>query len=83
MVKCMKCGSSIAPHSAFALVLRTDDSEVVSKDVLRADGLSKWDCALHLNGDPECKKPLSGYLAGIIEHLDLSEDFDMSFLFER
>lgn len=82
MITCIRCGRFITASSAFAVVLRADSHMSVSKDVVRSNELSRLDCVLHLNGDRECAKPLSGYLLSIVEVLDLSEDFDLQLLLD-
>jgi hypothetical protein len=82
MTKCMKCGRLVTTSSAFAVVLRADSPTSVTMDVVRSSELSRLDCVLHLNGDRECAKPLSGYLLSITEVLDLSGDLDLQLLLD-
>ena len=74
MNKCMKCGGRIAPKSAFARILRSDVPGEVSSDVIRSGFLSKFSCAVHLNGDPNCGKRVSGFIASIAKALDITDD---------
>ena len=74
MNKCMKCGARIAPKSVFARIIRSDGPGEISSDVVRSEFLAKFSCVIHLNGDPNCGKIVSGFIASIAKALDVTDD---------
>ena len=78
-IRCERCRATIGKNSAFAvLVTRTDDG--VEGDVVRATTLKEGDVVVHVNGDSQCLRKVSGYRGALLEKLHISEELDLLFL---
>lgn len=77
--KCWRCNYAINGNSFFAAKLWALD-EHLTYDIVRASELSRDDIAVHMSGDRECAKEVSGYHGKILKRLDLSMSCDTSFL---
>jgi hypothetical protein len=77
--KCWRCQSHISDRSAYAvLVLRRDD--VLFTDIIMSKNLSRNDVAIHMGGDRECRRELSGFHGKILKKLELPTGCDTSIL---
>lgn len=79
--RCERCRATIGKDSAFA-VLVTVGEYGIEGDVTRAASLQEGDVVMHVNGDIQCLRKVSGYRGSILEKLHVSEDLDVSFLDE-
>jgi hypothetical protein len=77
--RCERCRATFGKNSAFA-VLITVTEDGVDGDIVRANSLQDGDIAVHVNGDLQCLRKVSGYRGTIIEKLRCSEDLDVDFL---
>ena len=77
--RCERCRATLGKNSAFAvLIYRTDSG--VEGDVVRAATLKEGDVVVHVNGDPQCLRKVSGFKGALVEKLCVSEDLDLGFL---
>ena len=75
-IRCERCRATIGKNSAFAvLVTRTDDG--VEGDDVRATTLKEGDVVVHVNGDSQCLRTVSGYRGALLEKLHISEELDL------
>lgn len=77
--RCMKCRGSINSNSAFAILIAKKGGHVLY-DIVRANTLKEDSVAMHMNGDPDCARPVSGFKKSILERLGFSSPYDLSFL---
>ncbi len=78
-IRCEKCRATFGKNSAFAvLVTRTDEG--VEGDVVRAATLREGDVVVHVNGDSQCLRKVSGYRGALLEKLNISGELDLQFL---
>jgi len=78
-VRCLRCRQSIDSGSAFAILLEKKGGHALH-DIVRVSSLGKDSVALHMNGDPQCGRPMSGYKKAILETLGFTVAYDLSFL---
>ncbi len=78
-IRCERCRATIGKGSAFAvLVTRTEDG--IEGDVVRVTSLADDDVVVHVNGDQQCLRKVSGYNGALLGKLNVSEDLDLQFL---
>lgn len=81
-VRCARCRRKIRPEeSAFAVALFKEGRKI-SHDVIRTMFLREGVVALHVNGDPDCGRQVSGYLAHLRDELGVVDEIALSFLNE-
>jgi len=77
--KCCRCGGWISDRSAYAVSLCGAEGRL-TYDVVRVENLTRDDVAIHMGGDRECRRELSGFHGKILKSLDLPLSCDTSFL---
>jgi hypothetical protein len=77
--RCWRCNQGISSDSFFAVQL-WPEYERLNYDIVMANKLHRDDLAVHMNGDRECTKEVSGYHGKILKRLDLSMSCDTAFL---
>jgi hypothetical protein len=75
--KCWRCGSYISDRSAYAVLIRRRDDGLFT-DIVMSKNLTKGDVAIHMGGDRECRKELSGFHGKILKKLELPTGCDTS-----
>lgn len=80
--RCWRCNQGISERSAMAVHLwaMTDDDSRLYYDIVMANSLGRDDIALHMTGDRECTKEVSGFHGKILKRCDLPMSCDTSFL---
>ena len=79
MFRCERCRATIGKGSAFA-VLITVGEDGIEGDISRVASLQEGDVVMHVNGDHQCLRKVSGYRGSILEKLHVSDDLDIDFL---
>jgi hypothetical protein len=69
----------VSKSSAFVLALWNEDGEILY-DVVFRKNIGKGFVVLHMNGDRNCGRSLSGYHSVISKNLGVPDTYDMSFL---
>ena len=77
--KCGRCGSAITDRSAYAIRIWSDDDSV-RHDTVMSKNLTRDSVAIHMGGDRECRRELSGFHGKILKNLDLPVSCDTSVL---
>lgn len=77
--KCWRCDQGISSNSFFAVDLRLN-IERLGYDIVKASALHRDSIALHMLGDRECTREVSGFHGKILKKLDLPMSCDTSFL---
>lgn len=77
--RCWRCGGGITENSVFAVEIWRQD-ERIRHDVVFANKLHGDSVAVHMGGDRECRREVSGYHGKILKWLDLPMSCDTSFL---
>jgi len=77
--RCWRCGSFISDRSAYAVIVSSGDDRL-DTDVVMSKNLSRNDVVIHMGGDRECRKELSGFHGKILKKLDLPISCDTSIL---
>ena len=79
-IRCERCRATFGKESAFAVIVeRTSDGDVEG-DIVRVVSLREGDVALHVNGDQQCLRKVSGYQRTMSEKLRISEELNLDFL---
>lgn len=78
-IRCLRCRQMLDTKSAFAIRLVKRGGHVLY-DVIRTRELPEDATALHMNGDPQCGRPVSGWKQHALESLGFTSSYDLSFL---
>lgn len=78
-IRCERCRGLIDDRSAFAVKLHKHGKHLLH-DIVRATSLRDGEMGMHMNGDRNCGKPISGYKKHIVETLGFIVEVDTSFL---
>ena len=80
--RCWRCNQGISERSALAARVWAEkgDNQHLYYDIVMANSLGGDDIAVHMTGDRECVKEVSGFHGKILERLDLPVSCDTSFL---
>lgn len=77
--RCWKCDKSISSNSMFAIQLWLKD-DILCHDTVRSKMLQSDSMAMHMSGDRECAKEVSGFHGRILKRLDLPISYNTEFL---
>jgi hypothetical protein len=75
--KCWRCGSFISDRSAYAVSIRSRYDKLFT-DIVMSKNLERDEVAIHMGGDRECRKELSGFHGKILKKLELPAGCDTS-----
>lgn len=78
-VRCEKCRGTIGEGSAFAVKMGKHGKHLLT-DIVKAKSLKEGDLAMHMNGDRQCAKPISGWKQKLVDTLGFQMKIDTDFL---
>jgi hypothetical protein len=75
----MRCRQRVSDNSAFVVKLAKRGGHLIH-DIAFTKTLQEGDIVLHVNGDPECGRQVSGFKKNLLESLGFVADYDIAFL---
>jgi len=76
-VQCMRCKQDFDPDKTRFVAKIHEFDWGLGIEVTRPIGLGEGCCAVHLIGDRECGKPISGYRSEIVQKLGITDISDI------
>jgi len=80
MGRCVRCRQKINPNESAYIALLDKRAGKLEYRIERAAKAQADIYVIHLNGDPQCGKEVSGFRLQLLKSLGLSDEVDTEFL---
>lgn len=79
-IRCSRCRQKINPTESTYIALLDKQGSKIDYRIERASKVKTDSVAIHLNGDTQCGKEVSGFRVNLLKTIGLPGDVDTQFL---